>query len=161
MWFVGPGAVASTPPAHQACSHVQGLLEILSAASEFDAIPMRPGEEDAVRKLLAHAPLAVERARYTDPHTKANALLQAHFTRNVKDAKGNLLVKADLITDQRAILVEASRLLQAPPPPLPGLGSVRLTTCHGRLCTSARSPPPVARPPRTSVASGGALSVLP
>ncbi len=95
---------------------MQGLLEILSAASEFDAIPMRPGEEEAVRKLLAHAPLAVERARYTDPHTKANALLQAHFTRSVKDAKGNLIVKGDLVTDQRAILVEASRLLQARPP---------------------------------------------
>ena len=37
---------------------------------------MRPGEEALVEKLLAHAPVAVDRPRYTDPHTKANALLQ-------------------------------------------------------------------------------------
>ena len=82
----------------------QGLLEILSAASEFDELPVRPGEEDAVRKLLAHAPVAVERARYTDPHTKANALLQAHFSRAP--------IAGDMTTDQRSILVDTSRLLQ-------------------------------------------------
>ena len=38
---------------------------------------MRPGEEEAVRKLLMHAPVAVEAPKYTDPRTKANALLQA------------------------------------------------------------------------------------
>ncbi len=55
----------------------QGLLEILSSASEFDDLAIRPGEEEAVRKLLMHAPVAVDKPRYTDPHTKANALLQA------------------------------------------------------------------------------------
>ncbi len=55
---------------------VQGLLEILSAASEFDELPLRPGEEDAVRRLLLHAPVAVDKPRFTDPHVKANALLQ-------------------------------------------------------------------------------------
>lgn len=37
---------------------------------------VRPGEDEAVRKLLTHAPVAVDKPRYTDPHTKANALLQ-------------------------------------------------------------------------------------
>lgn len=55
---------------------LQGLLEILSAASEFDELPLRPGEEDAVRRLLLHAPVAVDKPRFTDPHVKANALLQ-------------------------------------------------------------------------------------
>jgi pre-mRNA-splicing helicase BRR2 len=54
----------------------QGLLEIVSAASEFDSLPVRPGEELLVERLLAHAPVAVDRPRYGDPHTKANALLQ-------------------------------------------------------------------------------------
>ena len=58
------------------------MLEIVSAASEFDTLPMRPGEDEAVRKLLAHAPVAApEGVKYTDPHTKVNALLQAHFSR--------------------------------------------------------------------------------
>jgi hypothetical protein len=52
------------------------LLEIISAASEFDSLPVRPGEEVLVERLLAHAPVAVDKPKYTDPHTKANALLQ-------------------------------------------------------------------------------------
>lgn len=85
---------------------IKGLLEILSAASEFDELPVRPGEEEAVRKLLAHAPVSIDKsARYTDPHTKANALLQAHF--------GRVAIAGDMTTDQRSILSDASRLLQA------------------------------------------------
>lgn len=55
---------------------LQGLLEILSNASEYDDIPVRPGEEVAVQRLLAHAPLALDKPKYTDPHTKVNALVQ-------------------------------------------------------------------------------------
>lgn len=58
------------------------MLEIISAASEFDQLPMRPGEEEAVRKLLSHAVVAApEGVRFTDPHAKVNALMQAHFSR--------------------------------------------------------------------------------
>lgn len=35
------------------------MLEIVSAASEFDSVPLRPGEEDTVKKLLHHAPVTV------------------------------------------------------------------------------------------------------
>lgn len=55
---------------------LKGLLEILSAASEFDDVPVRPGEERVVQKLLQHAPLALDKPRYADPHTKVNALVQ-------------------------------------------------------------------------------------
>ncbi len=54
----------------------QGLLEIVSAASEFDSLPVRPGEELVVERMLHHAPVAVDNPKYMDPHTKANALLQ-------------------------------------------------------------------------------------
>ncbi|CAD7700973.1 unnamed protein product, partial [Ostreobium quekettii] len=84
---------------------LKGLLEILSAASEYDDLPLRPGEDDAVRKLLMHAPVAVDRPKYTDPHVKANALLQAHFSRTH--------VSADLALDQRGILVSAMGLIQS------------------------------------------------
>ena len=63
------------------------------------------GEEDAVRRILMHAQLAVESAKWTDPHTKTNALLQAHFSRSN--------VSADLAADQRVIIPQATRLLQA------------------------------------------------
>lgn len=83
----------------------QGLLEILSNASEFDNIPFRPGEEDLVERLLKHCPLTVEGAKYTDPHTKANALLQCHLSRRA--------VHGDVVGDQREIVGQSLRLLQA------------------------------------------------
>ena len=55
---------------------LKGMLEIISAASEFDDLPVRPGEEDSVERLLRHAKLAIAKPDYTDPHTKANALIQ-------------------------------------------------------------------------------------
>lgn len=67
---------------------------------------MCAGEEEAVRKLLAHAPLShtPERLRYSDPHIKAYALLQAHLSRTH--------LSGDLSTDLRSILPLATRLLQ-------------------------------------------------
>ena len=58
-----------------------------------------------MRKLLMHAPLAVDAStRWTDPHTKANALLQAHFSRTP--------LQGDLAADQKAVVLQAVRLLQ-------------------------------------------------
>jgi pre-mRNA-splicing helicase BRR2 len=84
---------------------LKGLVEILSAASEYDEIPVRPGEERTVEKTLAHAPLALERPRYTDPHTKVNALIQAHLSRSG--------LNPDLSSDAKLIIAAAPRLLQA------------------------------------------------
>ncbi|KAK9818381.1 hypothetical protein WJX72_011703 [[Myrmecia] bisecta] len=83
----------------------KGLLEILSAASEFDDVPLRPGEDETVRKLLMHAPMALDKPRYTDPHTKVNALIQAHFSRSP--------LSGDLASDQKAVVGNVTRLLQA------------------------------------------------
>lgn len=32
---------------------LKGLIEILSAATEFDDLPIRPGEDEAIRSLLS------------------------------------------------------------------------------------------------------------
>jgi len=84
---------------------MKGCLEIVSSATEYDALPIRPGEEDAVRKILMHSPVTLDKPKYTDPHTKANALLQAHFSR------ANL--SGDLTLDQSKVVMDAVRLLQA------------------------------------------------
>ncbi|KAL1219764.1 DExH-box ATP-dependent RNA helicase DExH12 [Cardamine amara subsp. amara] len=84
---------------------MKGLLEILTSASEYDLIPIRPGEEDAVRRLINHQRFSFENPKCTDPHVKANALLQAHFSR--QNIGGNLAM------DQREVLLSATRLLQA------------------------------------------------
>ncbi|KAJ0247227.1 Sec63 domain-containing protein [Hirschfeldia incana] len=84
---------------------MKGLLEILTSASEYDMIPIRPGEEDRVRRLINHQRFSFENPNCTDPHVKANALLQAHFSRQ------GLITSLEM--DQREVLLSATRLLQA------------------------------------------------
>lgn len=86
-------------------TRMKGLLEVLSSASEYAQIPIRPGEEDVVRRLINHQRFSFDNPKVTDPHIKANALLQAHFSR--QPVGGNLAL------DQREVLLSANRLLQA------------------------------------------------
>ncbi|KAL5724254.1 RNA helicase [Ranunculus cassubicifolius] len=84
---------------------MKGLLEILSSASEYAQLPIRPGEEELIRRLINHQRFSFDNRRLMDPDVKANALLQAHFSRYT--------VKGDLASDQHEVLLSASRLLQA------------------------------------------------
>ncbi|CAJ1958047.1 unnamed protein product [Sphenostylis stenocarpa] len=84
---------------------MKGLLEVLSSASEYAQLPIRPGEEEVVRKLINHQRFSFENPKVTDPHVKANALLQAHFSRQ--------FVGGNLALDQKEVLLSANRLLQA------------------------------------------------
>lgn len=86
-------------------TRMKGLLEILSSASEYAQLPIRPGEEEQIRRLINHQRYSFDNPRYTDPDVKANALLQAHFSRHT--------VLGNLAADQREVLLSASRLLQA------------------------------------------------
>jgi len=82
----------------------RGLLDILCAASEFDAVPVRSGEEATLRGLAQSLGIKVEKEKLNDPHTKAQLLLSAHFNRTP--------ITTDLSSDQRFILEHAVRLLQ-------------------------------------------------
>ena len=84
---------------------MKGLLEILASATEYALLPIRPGEEEVVRRLINHQRFSFENPKCTDPHVKADALLQAHFSRQT--------VGGNLASDQREVLLSASRLLQA------------------------------------------------
>ncbi|KAL8139875.1 hypothetical protein V2J09_005896 [Rumex salicifolius] len=84
---------------------LKGLLEILASASEYAQLPIRPGEDEQIRKLTHHQRFSFDNPKYTDPHIKANVLLQAHFARH--SLGGNLAA------DQREVLLSSSRLLQA------------------------------------------------
>ncbi|KAI3693620.1 hypothetical protein L1987_76568 [Smallanthus sonchifolius] len=83
---------------------LKGLLEILATASEFEMLPVRPGEEVLIRKLINHQRFSFENPKYRDPHVKANALLQAHFSRQ--------LVGGNLGVDQQEVILSAGGLLQ-------------------------------------------------
>lgn len=82
----------------------KGLLDILCAASEFDAVPVRSGEEATLYGLAQSLGMKVDKDKLNDPHTKAQLLLNAHFTRTP--------ITTDLSSDQKLILEHAVRLLQ-------------------------------------------------
>jgi len=42
---------------------------------------VRLREDDMLTALARNQPLKIEGARYNDPHTKANVILQCHFSR--------------------------------------------------------------------------------
>ncbi|KAF5206644.1 U5 small nuclear ribonucleoprotein helicase [Thalictrum thalictroides] len=83
---------------------MKSLLEILSSASEYAQLPIRPGEEESIRRLINHQRFSFENGKLTDPDLKANALLQAFFSSHT--------VVGNLSADQREVLLSASRLLQ-------------------------------------------------
>jgi pre-mRNA-splicing helicase BRR2 len=86
-------------------SKLRGLLEIVSAATEFDDVPIRHHEDSVLKKIYDGLPVKLETANFNDPHFKTNILLQAHFSR--------IHLPPDLESDQRFVLLRITRLLQA------------------------------------------------
>ncbi|CAL6302530.1 unnamed protein product [Bathycoccus prasinos] len=84
---------------------LKGILEIVSGASEFDSVPIRPGEAEIIRRVLNHSPIAMTNRKTNDPHVKTCALLQAHLSR--------VALPGDLARDLESILPTALRLLLA------------------------------------------------
>ncbi|KAJ3030892.1 UNVERIFIED_CONTAM: DEIH-box ATPase [Siphonaria sp. JEL0065] len=93
---------------------MRGLLEIISAAAEFEDIPIRHHEDTILRRLYDRIPIKFDLGGATgnkinnklmDPHVKTNILLQAHFSR--------LSLPPDLESDQKLVLSKVLRLIQA------------------------------------------------
>jgi len=83
---------------------IRGVLEILSAAWEFADLPLRYREEKTIKMLARTQPHALPDIPY-DAHMKTLVLLQCHFS--------SKSIPADLRTDQKMILNEAPKLVQA------------------------------------------------
>mmetsp|Transcript_13763 Transcript_13763/g.20677 ORF Transcript_13763/g.20677 Transcript_13763/m.20677 type:complete len:1176 (+) Transcript_13763:3-3530(+) len=84
----------------------RGVMEILSAASEFSTLPIRHGEEKALKILARTLKHQIpESAQFHDSNTKALVLLQCHFSRKS--------VSMDLNLDQRKIISDSINLIQA------------------------------------------------
>jgi len=88
-----------------ASTKLKGIIEILCSATEYGLLPMRHREDSVLHKLAIHLPLRIDKAKYSDPHTKANVLLQAHFSRRP--------LSADLHQDQQMVVENATRMIQA------------------------------------------------
>ena len=85
---------------------LRGVMEILSASSEFSSLPMRYGEEKTLKVLARNLPYELSgSAQYNEPNKKAFILLQCHFSRKP--------LSADLRTDQKLTVRESTSLIQA------------------------------------------------
>ncbi|CAL9109847.1 unnamed protein product [Musa acuminata var. zebrina] len=82
------------------------FLHILSAASEFDELPVRHNEENINKTLAEKVPHMVDEHHLDDPHVKANLLFQAHFSRIE-------LPVTDYVTDLKSVLDQSIRIIQA------------------------------------------------
>ena len=56
-------------------TRLKGLLEIISNASEFSDIAVRPNEERTIRNILSHSPVSITNPNYGMTSVKINALL--------------------------------------------------------------------------------------
>jgi len=90
----------------EAPSDLPTLLRVLCDASEYDELPVRHNEEHVNAAMADGLPWAVDGRSFESPHTKANLLLQAHFSRTA-------LPMSDYVTDLKSVLDQALRILQA------------------------------------------------
>lgn len=89
----------------KATTKLKGLLEILASAAEFETMPVRHREDNVLKQLSLHCPVQLDEPKFNDPHTKANVLLQCHFSRRE--------VGRELASDLASVLDKSPRLLQA------------------------------------------------
>lgn len=82
------------------------LLHILSAASEYDELPVRHNEDIKNEALSEKVPLPVDKHSLDDPHVKANLLFQAHFSQVEMPI-------SDYVTDLKSVLDQSIRIIQA------------------------------------------------
>lgn len=84
-------------------SRLKALLEVVTSASEFDSLPIRPYEEDLLGRIYGRVPVKSKDANYESPYFKAFVLVQAHFSR--------LNLPQELAADQQFVLNRILNLL--------------------------------------------------
>jgi pre-mRNA-splicing helicase BRR2 len=85
---------------------VKGLLEILSAATEYSNVTIRYGEERALESMSKHLPFGLPaEAKFDDSSTKVLILLQAYLSR--------VPLNSELSNDLNICLNEVTKLIQA------------------------------------------------
>ncbi|KAL3438665.1 Sec63 Brl domain-containing protein [Aspergillus tetrazonus] len=84
---------------------LKGILEIVTAATEFESVQMRRHEEHILRRVYDRVPVKTSQVAYDSPHFKSFVLLQAHFSR--------MQLPIDLAKDQEVIVNKVLNLLSA------------------------------------------------
>lgn len=84
---------------------LKGILEIVTAATEFEDIQIRRHEEHILQRIYDRVPVKLADVNFESPHFKAAVLLQAHFSR--------MQLPTDLAKDQEIVLRKVLNLLSA------------------------------------------------
>ncbi|KAK4192708.1 putative pre-mRNA-splicing factor [Podospora australis] len=84
---------------------LKGILEIVTSATEFEAIQIRRREEAILSRIYDNVPVKMAEPIFDSPHFKAFVLVQAHFSR--------MNLPIDLAKDQEIILTKILSLLSA------------------------------------------------
>ncbi|KAF2716323.1 Sec63-domain-containing protein [Polychaeton citri CBS 116435] len=84
---------------------LKGILEIITAATEFEDIQIRRHEDAILQRIYNRVPVKLAEVNFESPHFKSAVLLQAHFSR--------MQLPADLAKDQEIILRKTLDLLSA------------------------------------------------
>lgn len=107
-------AAALTEP-----TKMRGMLILASQAGEFSALPMRASDAGVLRRLAAHLPVPVQSLQgltgadaslWQAPSTKANVLLQHHFTYAAAGAADDRALPVVLHEQQAKLLPVAVQL---------------------------------------------------
>ena len=85
---------------------LNSIIQLLSDSHEYNELPVRHNEDLLNSQLAQSCPIKLTHASYDSSHTKANLLLQAHFSRLP-------LPSTDYFTDLKSVLDQALRILQA------------------------------------------------
>jgi len=84
---------------------LKGVLEIITAATEFEDIQIRRHEDHILQRIYDRVPFKMQDPNFETPHFKAFVLLQAHFSR--------MQLPIDLAKDQEFVLRKVLTILSA------------------------------------------------
>jgi pre-mRNA-splicing helicase BRR2 len=84
---------------------LKGVLEIITAATEFEDIQIRRHENQILSRVYDRVPYKMQDANFETPHFKAFVLLQAHFSR--------MQLPVDLAKDQEIVVKKVLNILSA------------------------------------------------
>lgn len=84
---------------------IKSLLEIITAATEFDDIQIRRHEDHILSRIYDRVPYKMAEPNFETPHFKAFVLLQAHFSR--------MQLPIDLAKDQEYVVKKVLTILSA------------------------------------------------
>jgi pre-mRNA-splicing helicase BRR2 len=84
---------------------LKGVLEIITAATEFEDIQIRRHEDHILQRIYDRVPFKMQEPNFETPHFKAFVLLQAHFSR--------MQLPIDLAKDQEIVIRKVLNILSA------------------------------------------------